>query len=242
MRSASAITLGAVALASLGLAGCGASTQVKNDRAEVQAKRELGARKAQRVSGRNPDVRVRKVAVVRDRRSSAVVVDLRSVADRPLTDVPIAVGVRTAGGERRTLNAAPGLAWFQTHVPAIAPGATTTWVFRTRRNVPSGRPFARVGRLTAPVISSAQRLPSVEASTERAGGRRARVRVQNTSDVPQAGLQVYATASAAGRYVAAGRAAVPLLEPGSTTTVTLRLTGRPQGRPLRLHAAPTIFD
>lgn len=246
MRSASPRT-GAGLLALLALGGCGDSTQLKNDRAEVQAKRELGSRDAQRVTRANPDVRVTDVALVRDRRSTAIVVDLRSRAERPVTDVPIAVGVRTDRGERRTLNARPGLGWFQTHVPAIAPGGRATWVFRTRRSVPGrGRPFATVGAVDAPAISRARTLPMIAASAQPPGrdsGRRvARVRVENASDVPQPGLQVVAVEAAGGRYVAAGRAAVALLRPRSSATVTVRLTGRARGRSLRLQASPTIFD
>ena len=77
---------------------------------------------------------------------TAVVVELRSRARTPLTDVPIAVGVRTRGGKALALNGGRDLDWFETHVAALAPGATTTWVFTARRRVPAGaRAYARVG-------------------------------------------------------------------------------------------------
>ena len=242
MRSASPL-LAAAALALLGLAGCGDSTQLKNDRAEVEAKRVLGGREARSVTRPNPDVRVEDVAIVRDRRSTAIVVDLRSSAPRPLTDVPIAVGVRTASGSRRTLNAARGMGWFQTHVPAIASGGRATWVFRTRRATPAGRPFAKVGALSGTPISRARSLPPIEVSAQAGSrSRAARVRVENASDVPQAALQVYAVATAGARTVAAGRAAIRRLAPGASTTVNVPLTGRPRGTALRLQAPPTIFE
>jgi hypothetical protein len=239
--ASSLIALAAVAL--LLLSGCADSTQLKNDRAELQAKRRVASRDAQRVVRRSPDVHVTGVALVRDPRSAAIVVDLRNTASHPLTDVPIAVGVVGAGGRRRPLNARPGLSWFQTHLPAIPAGGRTTWVFRTRQSARAhGRPYASVGALPEPALSSASSLPAIQASSPAVAGRTARARVENTSDVPQAGLQVVAVERSGGRYVAAGRAALAALAPGASTTVRVRLTGRPRGQAVRFLATPTIFE
>lgn len=242
MRSASAIA--ALGVAALPLAGCADSTQTKNERARLQAERELASRKAQRVTQTNPVVRVEDVGLVRGRRGAALVVALRSRASRPLTDVPIAVGIRTRRGTRQVLNDAPRLGWFSTHVPAIPAGGTTTWVFKTRRPLPAGaRPFARAGVLPATPLSEASTLPAVRAVPQTRPSRRtARVTVTNVSDIPQAAVQVVATARRDGRWVAAGRAATPALEPGASTTVTVPLAGRSRGGELRLDASPTIFD
>jgi hypothetical protein len=235
------VALAAVAL--LVLSGCADSTQLKNDRAELQAKRRVASREAQQVTRPSTDVHVTDVALVRDSRSAAIVVDLRSSAARPLTDVPIAVGVVGAGGRRRPLNARPGLSWFQTHVPAIAAGGRATWVFRTRRSARThGRPYATAGALPQPALSSANALPSIEASPAGGAGRTASARVENASDVPQSGLQVVAVERSAGRYVAAGRAALAALAPGASATVRVRLTGSPNGRAIRFLATPTIFE
>ena len=241
------MALAAVAL--LVLSGCADSTQRKSERAELQAKRRVASREAQRVVRRSPDVHVTGVALVRDRRSSAIVVDLQSNASRPLTDVPIAVGVVGSGGRRRPLNARPGLAWFQTHVPAIAAHGRTTWVFRTRRGARAhGHPYATAGALPQPALSSARSLPAIEASPAGAAGRTARARVENASGVPQSGLQVVAVERSGGRYVAAGRAALATLAPGASATVRVRLTGRPSGRAgrdargLSFLVTPTIFE
>lgn len=243
MRSASP-AIAATALLATGLAGCAESTQTRNDRARLEAERELAARKPQRVTRANPAVRVEDVGLVRGARGAAIVVALRSTATRPLTDVPIAVGVRTSGGARRVLNGAPRLGWFSTHVPAIPAGGSTTWVFRTRRAVPAGgRPFARAGVAAAPPLSEATSLPVLRAVPQEPGrARAARVRVSNASDVPQSAVQVYATARRDGRWVAAGRSATGPLQPGASTTVTVPLTGRPRGGAVRLQVSPTIFD
>jgi hypothetical protein len=222
----------AVALLALSaVAGCD-STQNKNERAKLGATRELASRKPQRVTNPNPDVRVTGVSLVRGRSSTAIVVDLRSSATTPLTDVPISVGVG-----RRYLNTRRGLAWFQTHVPAIAARGRATWVFASARRLKQAdRPFARVGRPTS--ISRATSLPSISAEA----GPRGRVVVRNTSSVPQYGLQVYALARAGGRYVAAGKAALDHLGTGTHKTVRLSMTGRARDVPLRVYAIPTIFQ
>jgi len=243
-RSASPL-LALAAVALLVLSGCADSTQLKSERAELQARRRVASRDAQRVVRSSPDVHVTDVALVRDSRSAAIVVDLRSSAARPLTDVPIAVGVVGSGGRRRPLNARPGLAWFQTHLPAIAAGGRTTWVFRTRRSARAhGRPYATAGVPAQPALSSARSLPSIEASSAGAAGRTARARVENASDVPQSGLQVVAVERSRGRYVAAGRAALATLAPGASATVRVRLTGRPsgRGRATQFLVTPTIFE
>ncbi|UUY05370.1 hypothetical protein LRS13_07565 [Svornostia abyssi] len=193
----------------------------------------------------NPDIAIDDVALVRDARSTAVVVELRSRAARPLTDVPISVGVRR-GGRMVYLNAGRELGWFRTHVPAIPARGAATWVFR----VPPGRrtragdvPFARVGIPGAPVVSSASALPEIQAAP--AGGvtrGRARVAVENRSDIPQFGLQVYAYAREGGRYVTAGATTVKRLKRDERSVVQVPLTGRTQAGRLQIVAVPTIFQ
>jgi hypothetical protein len=227
-----------VTLLALGLlSGCD-STQSKNERAKLRATRELASRELQHVRRANPDVRVERVSLVRGGHSSAIVVDLRNSASRPLTDVPIAVGVREPGGRRVALNARKNLDWFQTHVPAIPASGRTTWVFEGRIR-PAGRPFARVGLPASPAISHASSLPRIEAAPAAAGGR---VQVENDSDVPQYGLQVYALVRAGGRYVAAGKAVVDHLGTGQRKTTRIPLIGRARERQPRVHAIPTIFE
>lgn len=233
---------GLIALLALGgFAGCD-STQNKNERAKLRATRELASRELQRAGRPNPDVHVTRVTRVRGKRSTAIVVDLRSSADEPLTDVPITVGVRTSGGRRLPINARKNLDWFQTHVPAIAAGGNATWVFERTRPVPAGRPFARVGVPDSPSISHSSSLPQIEATAAGESGRAARVLVSNSSDVPQYGLQVYALVSRGGRYVAAGKTEIAHLGTGQRTTARVPLIGSARTRPARVHAVPTTFQ
>jgi hypothetical protein len=255
---------GLVLVGLLGLVGCD-STQSKNERAKLRATRELASRKPQHVAASNPAVRVTDVSLVRGRRSTAIVVELRNRTAKPLTDVPIAVGARARSGRRVPLNVRRNLDWFQTHVPAIPAGETVTWVFEGRRGATTtGRPFARVGMPASPAISRASSLPAIAAAPaprteqrspatrsasvrvhrERRDRRSAstRVLVENTSNVPQYGLQVYALVRDGRRYVAAGKVAIEHLGTDQRKTVSVPLVGRPRGRSPHVHAIPTIFE
>jgi hypothetical protein len=231
-------TMLVLAIGGGGLSGC-VSTQHKNARAKLVADRTIEGRKPLWLGGRSREVRVLHVARVRGRHGGAVVVTLRNRGANALTDVPIAVGVRSAGDRRRELNGGRGLAWFQTHVPAIDAGETTTWIFTTRRTLPTGRPYAVAGR-----ASSAGALPRIAATVERAGTARRAVRVTlaNDSDVPQYGLQVYAVVRVQGRVVAAGTATVRHLGSRGRAGARVALFGAPGRHTARVHALPTIFE
>lgn len=237
-----------------GLSGC-VSTQDKNARAKLVADRTVEGRKPLWLGGRSRDVQVLRVDRVRGRHGGALVVTLRNGGERALTDVPIVVGVRGAGDRRHELNGGRGLAWFQTHVPAIGAGETTTWIYTTRQALPAGRPYAVAGR-----ANEAGTLPRIAATVVRApaarhaaAGRRSaarrhpapaavRVALASESDVPQFGLQVYAVVRAHGRVVAAGTATVRHLGSRERASARVALFGAPGRHAARVHALPTIFE
>lgn len=234
--------IGALLLAPATLAGCD-TTQRRNERAKLSAQREIAARAPQRVTRPSADVRVTRVALVRAGRP-AIVVELRSAAARTLTDVPITVGVQRADGRRVVLNARAGMGWFQTHVPAITAHGTATWVFRGRDRLPAGaRPYATVGAAPPAAGGPGGALPHIVARAlpAGAGARTATVLVENVSDIPQYGLQVYALARAGGRYVAAGKASIVHLGTGASTTVRVPLAGAVGAAPLRVHAVAAML-
>lgn len=245
MRSART-TVGTLALLATagGAVGCD-STQQRNDRAALTAERELLSREPLKLGTRSREVDVTRVTLLRSGTAGrlAVVVELRSRADRALTDVPIAVGLRSRRGGVIRLNAKPGLEWFQRHVPVIAPGGTTTWVFTGRRRTHAPvTPFAEVGTAAAkPSARTDGALPRVDAAVLGAGRARARARVTNGSGVPQYGLQVYLLARRGARVVAAGRTTVRHLGTGDRATVAVPLIGSAHHpRPAAL-AIPTVF-
>jgi hypothetical protein len=216
-----------------GLSGC-VTTQQRNERARVRAERAIAGRGAVRVLHATPDVDVTAVTLLHGRTGAAVVVELRSRAATALTDLPISVGLR-GHGRRLQLNAARGLGWFRTHVPAIAPGGRVTWVLHTRRALPAGlRAYAKVGAGR----STTRSLPRVDAAVI-AGGRRARVRISNPTDIPQTPVEVFALSRSGGRVVGAGSTSVPRLDSGAHAVVDVPLVGSARG--LTVQAAPTIF-
>lgn len=225
-----------------GLAGCD-STYQQNARAKIAAERRLGAQDARTVTERGPDVRVERVTLLRDRASTAIVVDLRSRADRALTDVPISVGVRR-GDRKVLLNDAPELDWFQTHLPAIAARGRATWVFRSPpggRARPGDTPFVRIGAPVAPFAKRPAALPAVRAQLAGTGENGPKVTVSGAA-LPQFGLPVNVIARRGGVPVAAGTAIVSSLDRGEEVTVEVPLTGRAGRAPLAATTTPTIFE
>lgn len=232
----------ACAVACGGLSGC-VSTQRKNARAQLVAQRTLGGAAPLRVQRRDRRVRVTGVALVRGRHGGALVVALRNAGPRTVTDVPLAVGVVAAGGRRVQLNGGRELDWFRTHVPAIAAGERTLWMFAIGGRIPAGRPYAVAGAAGRAVAARVVGLlPRIAARATAAGGGGAQVTLVNRSDVPQYDVQVYALARAGGRIVAAGVAALRHLGSGARATVRVTLAGDPGRHAVRAHARPTIFE
>lgn len=243
--SATAAALLALTLSTSALGGCD-STQQKNARAKLAASREISSRTSQLVTAESPRVKVGGATLLRDRKTTAVVVDLTNTSGAPLTDVPVTVGV-TRRGKEVVFNKAPELGWFQTHVPAIPANGSTTWVFQSppgRGSKAGDEPFARVGEPATPAISTAGALPVIRTQWMPAGGdeRTPRFGVENTSKIPQLRLQVYAFAKRGDRYVAAGASTLEELPAESTRSLPVRLSGKPGDGPFTAIAIPTVFQ
>jgi hypothetical protein len=236
-RSARGAALAALLLAATPLLGGCVTTQQRNERAKLGAKRLLASRLPLRLGARPTDVRVSRVALIRRRRASAVVVEVANRGTRPAADVPLEVGIR-AGARRRVLNRRA--AWFDNHVASIAPRGRARWVFVTRRALPRGaRAFAVAGAPDASLPGRPQVLPSLTSAA--VAGQRPTVTVSNRGSVPQYGLPVYAFARRGGRYVAAGRAQLDHLGTRATATVSLSLVGAGRGAALQTEVLPSIF-
>ena len=220
------------------LAGC-VTTQQRNERAKLAAKRLLASREPLQLGAPTAQVHVADVALVRDGRRSAFVVAVANRGGRPVADVPIEVGVRAAG-QRHSLNRRGGLGYFDSHVASIPPGGQVRWVFVTRRVVPRGaRPFAVAGTPDSALPGRPEALPSV--ASQAVPGRPLRVTVRNRGSVPQYGLPVYAFARRGGRYVAAGRTTVEHLGTRAAATIVLPLVGAAPAGQLETEALPSVF-
>ncbi len=234
-----------IGLAAVALAGC-ATTQQQAARLRVVSARDRATEQAVRVSRADPAVAA-SATLVRSATGAAIVVRLRNLSDRTVSDLPITVAVREAGGRERVLNGASGLDYFLTHIPGIAPRGRLIWVFPTARRPPGGAPVVRVGFPAAGAgsVSAADgalpsALPRIAVSLVAAPRHGAvEVTVRNLSDVPQYELPVYAAAQRSGAYTAAARAAIGELDGGSTQQLRLALLGNARGSAVTFQAGPT---
>jgi hypothetical protein len=218
------------------LSGC-VSTQTTAARARLVNDRVLAATRPTEVVRSNPAVGVGAPVLIRSRAGTAVVIPVQNHSSSALTDLPISVGIRTRTGRKVFLNRSAGIDYFQSHVAAIPPRGSVTWVFTTGRPVTLGRPFATVG---FPQLhpSLAGGLPRISVSWRGT----ASVSVTNQSAIPQDDLPVYVVAVRGGRDVAAARAAVARLGTHGRATVTVNLPGGAGRATLYVIALPTIFS
>jgi hypothetical protein len=234
-----------VVAAGIAVAGC-ATTQQEAVRLRLNSARIRVSQHPTKVVRAGRVLRVTRVALVRGRNGSAIVVRLHNPGRRTISDLPISVGIRKGGARQRPLNvkSTDEFSYFDAHVPVIAPGATVTWVYTTTRRVPAGAPpYAIVGArpsVPAPRVSTAPVISAIAAGA--ATTTRVAVTLQNRSSVPQYQLQVYAVARHGRRYEAAGALTVPHLGGNGKQTVRLPLLGQPgQGR-LRFEALPAMVN
>jgi hypothetical protein len=244
-RAAPARLLGTIAvlLATAGLlAGC-TTTQHEAQRMQIDSARERGAVLSTKVTAANPLVTASVSATVADGGHTALVITVRNQGRRAVTDLPISVGYSLPGKPRVYLNAAQGLDYFESHLPALFPDRARVWVYTADRALPrSALVFALVGEkpsvqalLTDPGVHVTLKLDSTTDGKLRIG-------LKNSTSVPQYQLQVYAYARRDGRYVAAGNATVTDLGAGSTQKLSLPLVGAAQGATVQVEAIPTILQ
>ncbi len=244
VRSASAaatsVTLGLGVL----LSGC-ATTQQEATRLQLNSARLRAAELRTTVTRRDSTIRVDRVTVLSGSSGSgsAVAVELTNLAAKATSDLPVVLRADTPSHRTTTLNGAGGLDFFETHLPSITARGRLTWVFTTGRRLPSGTHVsAVVGVPKGQPLSLPDRLPGLHIDPGAAHHGTVRLTIRNPTSVPQYQLQVYGLASAHGRTLAAGRAAITHLGTHTSTTLTLRLLGgtSPTGT-VSFEAPPTTF-
>jgi hypothetical protein len=230
-------------LALLALSGCETNAE-KSAKLEKIAHSHVLARQVGLTVGRqNPAVKVVEAVAVHDANGTAAVVTLRNVSSMPLRDAPIAITVTGAGGAVLSQNNTPGLDSTLTSVPLLEPGAQTVWVDDQVEvsSAPAGV-TARVGQ--APAASGQLPQLSVEgvhAFEEPGSGEGAEGMVVNHSTVTQQELVVYAVGRRDGRVVAAGRAVLPEVQAGQSTSFQLFFIGNPKGAKLEVSVPPSTL-
>jgi hypothetical protein len=241
VRSVSRLSLAALGLTVL--TGC-TTTQQKAARIQLNNARIRANLTALRLTGTSSTVRVTSIGVLTGRpsRDVAVVVALRNRSPRPVSDLPLLVGVKLPDGHRMDLNAAANLPYFRNHIPAIAPRGELTWVLTLTHRLPGrATPFARVGSSSPATLTTIGALPKLRVATSQPIGGEVAVTVQNLSGVTQYQLPVYAVAIRGKRFLAAGQTLVEELDGGAIAHLRLPLVGSPSGAKLSFEAPPTIF-
>ncbi|HTU96968.1 MAG TPA: hypothetical protein VMF14_14075 [Solirubrobacteraceae bacterium] len=234
------------------LAGC-ATTQQEAARLQLNAARIRASEQPTEVRAPGNAVEVTRVARIVTGGRSAFVVQVRNAARRPVSDLPISVGVRVRGKRPIYLNrqSEAELSYFDAHLPLVAAGGTLTWVYTTDRRLPAhARPFAVVGGTPSNPAPRSHPLPVIRASavapvttaSGAAGTSPVAISLRNLSAVPQYQLQVYAVAERDGRFVAAGSFTVPHLGSNASSRLRLPILGHINHARLQIEAAPTIFQ
>ncbi len=245
--------LAVVAPAAL-LSGC-STTQQEAARLQLNSARIRASQKHTKVTVAGEAVHVTRLAQVVNGGHAAFVVQVHNPGLKPVSDLPISVGVQVRGRPRIYLNlqSPAEFSYFDAHLPLVAAGATLTWVYTTDRRLPAhARPFALVGGTPSNIAPRTSPLPAVRAAVARTSaaatttaavtGSPLAVSLHNLSSVPQYQLQVYAVAERAGRYVAAGNLTVAHLGSNATSRLKLPIVGHIDHARLQIEAAPTIFQ
>jgi hypothetical protein len=212
---------------------------------KISAKGELAFRQQGiSVTRADREVRVVSAAVIRDPNGTAVVVVLRNTGREPLVDAPIAIDVTNTAGKSVFRNNAPGLELDLTHVPLLPPGQVVDWV--NDQVLPAGTPAhvtASVGAgRRAPTHLPRIQLSGVRLTNDPVSGYAASGQVRNASTMSQVQLVLFATARRAGRIVAAGRAVIPRLAPGKSTTFHAYFLGNPNDAEISVAAPPSTLS
>jgi hypothetical protein len=179
-------------------------------------------------------VRVVDATIVRGSGKAAIAVRLENTSPHPVNDLPIEVGV-----DGEVLNDGKEQPYFDSHAPALGPGAETTWVYVAKDDLKNAhKAFAKIGAESSdPALAQAGSLPEVTAVVD--GGNA--VTVTNSTDFTQYDLSVYAWAVKGDEIVAAGQADAGELESGETESVAVKLIGSSKGAQVQAAAPPTIF-
>jgi hypothetical protein len=229
-------------LAAVSLSGC-VTTQTKAARLQINSARIRAAEVHTRVRRTGASVRVQSLALVTHAHHSRFVVTVRNRGARAVSDLPISVGYRTAGGKRVYLNAGVSSVYFDAHLATVASHGSLSWVSAVTRSLPRGaHPFALVGARPTVTADDHGSLPVITTAARGQTATSLRVSVHNSSSIPQYQLPVYATVDRHGHAIAAAQASVTELSGGATQVLRLHLVGSADHATARIQAPPTILQ
>jgi hypothetical protein len=235
--------LGVVGLSAVGVSAC-ESTQGKSARLRREGK---GLLKKQRaglsIASTNRDVRVVDTAVLHDQFGTAAVVELENTTPRDMTNVPLAITVKGAGGKTLYRNNAPGLDSALVATPLLPHGRRVVWI--NNQVTATVAPRSVAVKVGAPKGAAPARVPLIEISGVKqdrdADGYFVSGVIANRSRIEQRRLTVFVVARKGGRVVAAGRGVVERLAPAPTrkpVRFTVYFVGNPSGARVTFYAPP----
>jgi hypothetical protein len=233
------IALALLALIALPLfTGCD-STQDKNKRAEVAAKRKLAAREPIKDATKNPVIKINEVQAVGKGKQALVVVSLTNTGSDALSDLPITIGVQR-GGKTKLLNKGPNIYYFANHVPAAAAGEATIWIGQFNRRIPKGKLSARVGQPVFPQTKGAQ-IPKFTQTLVARERDEITGAFENLSGLPQYVVELYAVSRHGGKWVAAGRSRLTRVTGNDKREFVIPMQGNAKKYTPTISSAPAIL-
>lgn len=241
IRTGSApLALAALAALALALSGC-ETTQEESAKLEKTAKHFALAHRGLTITHASTQVHVPEATVVHSSEGAAAVVTVTNTSSHALHSVPIAITIKSSGGQTVYQNNAPGLETALTEVSSLPGHGTVTWV---DDQVPTAGQPASVSAVVGVSPAASGLEPRIEVQgtrlTEASTGEVTGT-LRNRSNIAQQKLVVYVVARRAGRIVAAGRAVLAEIAPGASVPFQAFLVGSPTGAKLEASAPASTF-
>jgi hypothetical protein len=232
------ISLGA-ALAAIALSGCESNLERSAQLEHVRLRHNAALKTSVvSISKPNPQVAVLSSTIVKGKEGDAVAVLLRNRSAKAIADLPIEIAVKSSSGQVLYRNDVPGVTGSLVTVPLLRPHSPTTWIDDQVSTTGKAASVSVLVGPGSPAPSSAPQL-SIEGQHPTEGGEGVAGTVLNRSSIAQHELVVNAVSSKAGKVLAAGRAVLPEVSAGSSSSFQLYLIGDPKGTSLQLSAPAT---
>jgi hypothetical protein len=238
MRPARAI-VPALLLAAL-LAGC-ETTEQKSAAIAKRLAGQTARTTTVRLGHANTTVRVDASVLVHGNGTTAAAVELTNTAATPQADLPILIDVSNAAGKSVYRNNTAGIEPSLQALSLLPAHATVWWVddqvLATSASAAHLTVSVGRARASAPTALPAFSTHDVTSTTNFLGPLVAGT-VQNSSNVAQTELALYAVAVRGGQVLAAGRGVVASLPASASAHFSISLAGNPHGAPVELTIAP----
>ena len=229
-------------LGAVSLGGC-ETTAEKSAKLEKAAKRIAPAQQqGLSVAHESSVVKVLSATLVHGTEGTAAVLTLHNSSAKAIREVPISISVKDAHGATVYTNSTPGLAKTLTSLALLPARGDGVWIDDQITGTGTKSLATKVGE-GATVNGTAPRLTigETQLTKDPSGAATVEGTIANHSKAEQSELVVYALARNGGRVVAAGRAVLASLAPGSSAPFQAFFVGTPAGGRLQLSPPPTAL-